>query len=95
MSENSNDRDFVAGVLIGAIFGAAAAIVLGSDEGREVRKKLKQKANDLLDEFPSVVDKVGDALKDKAKQKIGPTLKKIDDEGKKATRRLLASGKKS
>lgn len=51
MSKNSKN---VAGVLAGLLAGAAVGIVLGllyaPEEGKETRKKIKHKANELKDE---------------------------------------------
>jgi gas vesicle protein len=41
---------FVAGVLAGAIVGAAAGLLLTPDSGDELRRQARQRYNDMLDE---------------------------------------------
>lgn len=47
MSERESTFDFLAGFLLGALVGAAAALLLAPAPGREVRDRLKERAIEL------------------------------------------------
>ena len=79
------------GVVIGLAAGAMAGILMAPDSGSTTRQKLssrgqgmvddlKGKFNDFLDGFMSHVDTVKDDandIADRAKSKIGETVKKV------------------
>lgn len=50
MDENSGSGSFFLGFLIGAIAGAAAALLLTPQSGEEMRRTIGQKSVDLKDE---------------------------------------------
>jgi gas vesicle protein len=50
MEENSGGGSFVLGFLIGAIAGAAAALLLTPQSGEETRRQISQKSVELKDE---------------------------------------------
>jgi gas vesicle protein len=79
------------GVVVGLAAGAMAGILMAPDSGSETRRKLSSKGqgmvddlrgkfNDFLDGFMSHVETVKDDahdLADRAKAKIGDTVKKV------------------
>ena len=79
------------GVVVGLAAGAMAGILMAPDSGSNTRKKLsdrgqgmvddlKGKFNDFLDGFMSNVETVKDDaadIADRAKNKIGETVKKV------------------
>jgi gas vesicle protein len=79
------------GVVVGLAAGAMAGILMAPDSGPNTRRKistkgqgvvdeLKGKFNDFLDNFMSHVESVkedGSELADRAKAKIGETVKKV------------------
>jgi gas vesicle protein len=79
------------GVVVGLAAGAMAGILMAPDSGSTTRQKLssrgqgmvddlKGKFNDFLDGFMSHVDTVKDDandIADRAKSKIGETVKKV------------------
>ena len=79
------------GVVVGLAAGAMAGILMAPESGSETRKKistkgqgyvddLKGKFNDFLDGFMSHVETVKDDahdMADRAKSKIGETVKKV------------------
>jgi gas vesicle protein len=79
------------GVVVGLAAGAMAGILMAPDSGSNTRKKLsdrgqgmvddlKGKFNDFLDGFMSHVETVKDDasdIADRAKNKIGETVKKV------------------
>jgi gas vesicle protein len=79
------------GVVVGLAAGAMAGILMAPDSGPNTRRKistkgqgvvdeLKGKFNDFLDNFMSHVESVkedGSELADRAKSKIGETVKKV------------------
>ena len=79
------------GVVVGLAAGAMAGILMAPDSGSETRKKISSKGqgyvddlkgrfNDFLDGFMSHVETVKDDandMADRAKSKIGETVKKV------------------
>jgi gas vesicle protein len=70
MSENSSTTKvllaLMAGAGIGAIIGAGAALLLTPNDGKTNRKLLKQKINELTDDFQdkaaSLIDEIEEEL---------------------------------
>lgn len=58
---NLNGKDFVIGVLIGGIIGAAAALLLAPKSGRELR-------NELTDSYQTVAKKTQELVKQVGQQ---------------------------
>ena len=79
------------GVVVGLAAGAMAGILMAPDSGSNTRKKLSSKGegmvedlkgrfNDFLDGFMSQVENVkedANEIADRAKSKIGETVKKV------------------
>jgi gas vesicle protein len=79
------------GVVVGLAAGAMAGILMAPESGSETRKKISRKGqgyvddlkgrfNDFLDGFMSHVETVKDDandMADRAKSKIGETVKKV------------------
>jgi gas vesicle protein len=89
-THKDDDKDFVAGLVIGGIIGAAMAIVLGSEEGREIRKKLKKKGHQLISELPDLaneaeekIDEFKDAVAEEAREIIEPGISNLQNQGRK------------
>ena len=61
MPEGANSFTVVKAFLVGAICGAAAALLLAPQSGEETRKKLSEKKDDAMkDEEPLPEEKTGD-----------------------------------
>ncbi len=59
MDDKSQEKEFVAGLVIGAILGAGAAILLGTEEGKEIRQRLIKKSQGILADLPELVSDLG------------------------------------
>lgn len=75
----TKDKEFVAGLVIGALVGAGASLLLATEDGKVLRKKLKEKASQLLKEMPDLIndapekiDDIKDAIVEEAKEIISP-----------------------
>lgn len=80
MCDRHEDKGFTGGLLIGAIIGAAAVFLLGTEEGKKVQKEIKKKTEEVIDNLPEVVEE----LEEKA-QEVG---EKAQEVGTKVTRQV-------
>jgi gas vesicle protein len=55
-------QKFVAGLILGAAAGAAVALFLQSDKGKEILSSLKEAANDAGDELNAKVQNIDEEL---------------------------------
>ena len=85
-AEKNNGGSFAAGALLGALIGAAVAMVATPESGKVVRRKIKGLVNKYLEEGHEVVDNVEAAVseiaggvKDAAEPMIKETTKKAKD----------------
>lgn len=100
--DQTNDKEFVAGIIIGAIVGAGLALLLGTEEGKDARVKLKRKANELLKELPELardteekVIHLKDKVVEEAQSSLAPGVRNLQERGRKLVHHLLGSSKKS
>ena len=87
-----NSSNFITGVLVGALAGLTAGILLAPDKGTETRKRLREKGNDFAntvrDKFRSGADDAEDML-----DEAGNTLEQWARKGKRKNM-LDQAGKK-
>lgn len=74
-SSNFSTGSLIIGVLIGAVAGLAAGILLAPDKGTETRKKLKEKGNELAD---NVKNKFSGYV-EKSKARLDEAVNKVDE----------------
>jgi gas vesicle protein len=73
---------FIIGLSIAAAAGAAIGMLLAPEKGKDLQKKLKDEAEDLLSQFTSILQTGKDAVsqvKDSAEEEIdhiGSSIKK-------------------
>jgi gas vesicle protein len=73
---------FIIGLTIAAAAGAAIGMLLAPEKGKDLQKKLKEEAEDLLSQFTSILQTGKDAVshvKDSAEEEIdrlGTSIKK-------------------
>ena len=82
MAKEKNTAAVLAGILAGAAAGLVLGVLFAPEEGKETRKKLKAKANDLKDQALDEYDKVSEKVKseygnlsDKAKENLDKVKK--------------------
>jgi gas vesicle protein len=97
MSEDRQGLDFVVGFLVGALAGAAAAILMAPKSGEETRGLLKERGIELRDQADHLgveVRKRAEGVGSQAKEKAGrlqTQVRQAIDEGRsKAKEDLLA-----
>ncbi|SMO35966.1 Gas vesicle protein [Saccharicrinis carchari] len=69
------------GMIVGAMLGAASALLFAPQSGQETRKQLKEKLNELEKEMKETQEKMkakGGELKDELKAKISTIEGKIE-----------------
>jgi gas vesicle protein len=97
MSDGKGSLDFVAGFLIGALAGAAAALLFAPQSGEDTRVLIREKGIELRDQadgLGSEVRKRAEGLGAQARERAGEVqtqIKRAVDEGRaKAKEELLA-----
>ena len=97
MSDGKRGLDFVAGFLIGALAGAAAALLFAPQSGDDTRVLIREKGIELRDQadgLGSEVRKRAEGLGAQARERAGEVqtqIKRAVDEGRtKAKEELLA-----
>ncbi len=98
-------KGFLAGVLIGALAGAGAMLLLAPQSGKRTRAKLQQKGMELRDQASDVVDEAVAQVRVKTRQVtagIGDKAEELQhrgqemiDEQKERFSTLVESGKKA
>jgi gas vesicle protein len=61
----SNTKTFLFGLLIGAVAGAIAGILLAPDKGSETRKRFMNKADEFSDNLPERIEAIKAAIEQK------------------------------
>lgn len=86
MAKGKNTATVLAGILAGAAAGLVLGVLFAPEEGKETRRKLKAKANDLkdqaLDEYEKVSEKVKSeygSLSEKAKENIDKVISNVKE----------------
>lgn len=95
MSENNGDFGaFLAGFVIGGLVGAAAALVLAPQSGRETRLQISGKGHEVIDateqRYHSAVESAGSYA-----QHVGERASQIGQEMETQARIILDSGRES
>ncbi|MBM3208856.1 YtxH domain-containing protein [Candidatus Shapirobacteria bacterium] len=73
------DNNFLAGLVLGGVIGAALALILGKEEGEEWRKALREKAQVLLGNLGEMKETVSEKA-----EEIATEVKKEVKEQEKA-----------
>jgi len=71
MCDRNDDRSFLTGLIIGGAVGAGLVFLFGTEKGEKVRKELKEKGADVLDDLDDVLGELeekGKELKKKAEK---------------------------
>jgi gas vesicle protein len=90
MSDETRGMDFVAGFLVGALVGAAAALIFAPQSGADTRTLIKDKGLELRDQADTLADearKRAEALQAQAKERAGgiqTQVKRAVEEGRTA-----------
>lgn len=79
MSQGSNDLlgGFIAGLLLGALIGAGAAVLTAPDSGRKTRKRLGKAAVRLRKRSGNRWDDLAEEVKERVDQAIDGTRKRL------------------
>ena len=87
MSSNCNGGSFVGGVVLGALVGAAVALLYAPCTGEETRKILKKKALLAKKKALEMKEEVAEGLDD-LKEKAGKEAKGLEKKAKKTVNDL-------
>ncbi|MGB5594217.1 MAG: YtxH domain-containing protein [Crocosphaera sp.] len=82
MSKNNNGGLFVAGVIIGGMFGTVTGILMAPRSGRETRRIIKKSANalpDMAEDLSTTVQLQADRLSESAQKNWGDTLTRLKE----------------
>ena len=86
MGKGKNTAGIIAGLLACAAVGVVLGMLYAPEEGKETRKKLKAKANDLKDQALDEYDKVSEKVKseygnlsDKAKENLDKVVSSVKE----------------
>lgn len=93
MSDRDRNGGFLSGLILGALIGAGLAYFLTStEEGKKVKKQLREKGKDTLDNLAEIIEEVeerGEEFKKKVKviqteleKKAGDVREEIAEEAK-------------
>lgn len=79
MSQGSNDLlgGFIAGLLLGALIGAGAAVLTAPDSGRKTRKRLGKAAVRLRKRSGNRWDDLAEEVKERVDQAIDGARKRL------------------
>jgi len=87
-----NSSNFITGVLVGAIAGLTAGILLAPDKGTETRRKIMEKGNDLADAAKNKFKAYGQ----KGEEMLNETENKAQEwaqKGKRKAKDMMEEGK--
>ncbi len=86
-SKSKTILTLMAGALVGGAIGVAAGMLLAPDKGSETRKRVKDKLDDLAEDFNDKVDEIvnqfGDVVEEAqevVEEKVSSTKKKMKKE---------------
>ena len=74
-----NTKDFISGILLGAIAGVTAGILLAPDKGSETRDKLSSSLKDKFNRVKDGAENFADEATDKAKHLVNSGANKAKD----------------
>ena len=80
-----SSSNFISGVLVGALAGLTAGILLAPEKGTETRRRLREKGNDLANSVKNKFSKYGDdaeGMLDDAGNKVEDWARKGKRKGK-------------
>ena len=80
--DEQNALSFVAGLAIGALIGAGAALLMAPQPGRKTRKQIARTAEDWTDVASDRLESAGERLQDAAED-----VRKVADDAKQAAER--------
>jgi len=71
MTEEKQKNSFSSGLFFGAIIGAVLFFLFGTNEGRQIKKKLTEKGKEAIDDLPDLIkdlEKKGHQFAQKAEE---------------------------
>ena len=80
----SHLANFFAGIVVGGLTGAAAAILLAPQSGKETREQIRQKTTELRDQTTASVEDAVSQVRSKADQikyEVGEKAKDLKQQG--------------
>ena len=63
-----DDKGIILGLMIGGLIGAGTMFLFGTDKGAQVRKNLKKKGEDILDDLEPVLKQLEEKSREVKKQ---------------------------
>jgi len=75
--KNQPSLTFLAGLFLGALAGAAAVFLFGTQTGKKLKKKLEKQAKELLDELSQTAQKTEKKISKTVKQETRLLSQKI------------------
>lgn len=82
-SQSSSFGSFLAGVIVGGLLGAAAALLWAPQSGQSTRRLLKDQAKEVTDSLVSIVEEAGDLF-----EKASSSLPSFGDKEAKMRKRI-------
>jgi gas vesicle protein len=75
--EDGGQFNFVAGIVVGALIGAGAALLMAPDSGKKTRKRLGRAADDLKESAADRWDEIADDVRDKVDEALATAKKRV------------------
>ncbi|MBK6264277.1 YtxH domain-containing protein [Marivirga sp. S37H4] len=91
-TQNNGNGKVLAGLLIGAISGAALGILFAPSDGRKTRDKLSEEVNKMTHDFKEKLAQETESIRDRAMRLIGYTeakAEKLSSEVKETTKDMV------
>jgi len=92
MSDCNNDKSFLLGLMIGGVIAGGLVFLFGTDKGKEVRKELKERGEDVLDDLDEVLAELEEKrkeLKKKAEKVKEEVVQHVGDLKEKASEEVM------